>query len=134
MNDITTPKPAHLRVTGDATNDLTADKVLAADDIKRERVFVPEWDGHVWVKSLTAFERDAWEALVMTSGEKGKKPNIRAALCVATICDKDGARLFTDNQMEELGRKSSGALDKCYPVAVRLSAVTSVDVEELEKN
>ena len=41
---------------------LTKEQMLAADDIKSERVEVPEWGGDVMVRGLTGTQRDAWEA------------------------------------------------------------------------
>ena len=52
---------------------LTRDKILSADDIRSERVKVPEWGGEVIVREMTGAERDEWEGSVVRreEGEDG---------------------------------------------------------------
>lgn len=126
-------------------NILGRDQILAAQDLEKELVAVPEWGGHVYVRALTGTERDAFEeSLVdMKTVRKGRKQetvrqtrlaNIRARLCALTMCDEDGKRLFTDGDVEELGKKSASALNRVFEVAQRLSGLTDEDVEELAGN
>jgi hypothetical protein len=107
---------------------LTKDQILAASDLKRELVEVPELNGSCYVRTMTAGERDRWEA------EHAKNPtgNIRARLAVATVCDEEGHLLFTPADVEALGGKSALALDRIFDVAARLCGLTSRDVKELE--
>ena len=37
------------------------DRILSADDRKKEAVFVPQWGLSVFVRTLTGAERDDWE-------------------------------------------------------------------------
>ena len=76
---------------------LNRDDILKATDIKIEPV--EAWGGTVYVKGMTGKERDQFEASVIKM--KGKSQdinlaNVRAKLCVMTICDDKGVRLFTD--------------------------------------
>ena len=112
---------------------LTKEQIVSADDLPREKVDVPEWNGHVYVRTMTGTERDAWEMGMFTDGEPDMV-NARAKLCVLTVVDKDGKRVFTDGDAEALGRKSACALDRLFDVARRLSGLSAADVEELEKN
>ena len=123
---------------------LTREQILKVDDIQIEKVEVPVWHDHVFVKGLTGEERDAFEISIMRfePGEKsGEKPktipileNMRAKLCVMTICNEKGERLFKDQDVPALGRKSADALDTCYTVAQRLSGLTESDIDKLAKN
>jgi hypothetical protein len=116
---------------------LNRDAILSADDLKRETVSVPEWGGTVCVRTMTGAERDQFEAEMLrtrgTSAEN-KLANIRARLCVLTICDDNGARLFNDGDVVALGAKSAAALDRCFTVAQRLSKYSAGDVDDLAKN
>lgn len=120
---------------------LTRDQIFAADDVRTEEVPVPEWgngtDAVVLVRGMSGSERDAFETSLITG--KGKDQtvslkDIRAKLCARTICGPDKVRLFSDSDIEALGKKSAKALDRVFGVAQRLSGITDDDIAELEKN
>jgi len=119
---------------------LTKVQILSAQDIKKEKVNIPEWDGDIWVKSLTGRERDAFEKSIMEfSEEVGVKPkviyeNMRAKLCVMTICDDSGALIFTEEDIEALGKKSAKPLSVIFDLAQKLSGLTEEDIKSLSKN
>lgn len=120
---------------------LGREAILQVDDLAQEVVEVPEWGGAVLVRGLTGSERDAFEQDIVQMRRNGKAMtteidmhNIRAKLCVRCMVDEDGERLFSDADMEALGRKSAQALQRVFDVAQRLSGLTSEDVEELAKN
>jgi hypothetical protein len=116
---------------------LTKDAILSSDDLPKELVAVPEWGGEVYVRCLTAAERDDWEASVMhMEGNKTKAnlQNLRAKLVARTVCDEDGARMFEDKDVVALGAKSAAALDRLYTVAAKLSKISKNDEEELLGN
>lgn len=124
---------------------LSKEAILSADDLEKELVEVPQWGGAVYVRALTGAERDAFEQSMveMRTVRQGRKQetvremrlqNIRARLCALTICDEEGNRLFTDADVQALGRKSASALNRVFQVAQRLSGLTDEDVEELAGN
>jgi hypothetical protein len=116
---------------------LTKEAILTADDVQFEDVEVPEWEGKVRVRSLAGIERDALEASMIEG--KGKNANVnlanlRAKLVARSIVDEEGKRVFEDQDIAALGRKSAAALNRVYEVAQRLSGITQEDVDELTKN
>ena len=111
---------------------LTKELILAADDLPREKIAVPEWGGDVWVRALTASERDALELSV--TGDKGTMQNLRARLAVLVLVDEKGARLFSDGEAAALGAKSAAALDRVFTVGQKINALSEEDVEGLVKN
>jgi hypothetical protein len=116
---------------------LTREQILAADDLKRETIAVPEWGGDVIVKSLTGVERDAFEDSVVKQRGKSRELNLRnarARLVSLSLIDEAGNRLFTDADVELLGKKSAAALDRVFSAAQRLSGLTENDIDELAKN
>jgi hypothetical protein len=114
---------------------LTRDQILAADDIKKERVAVPEWGGEVFVRVLSGLERDQIE-LGMRNANLGSDPKaqVRARYCAAAICDDAGKRLFSDADIGALGNKSGVALERVWKKALRLNRLADADVDELAKN
>jgi len=113
---------------------LTKDQILGAADLTKEEVEVPEWNGSVFVRMLTAKERDVLESFWLARKESGNFTNARAQIVSLTVCDEDGNRLFTEEDVEALSGKSAAALQKVYNVAMRLNRFTKKDVEELTKN
>lgn len=115
---------------------LTRENILAADDLGRELVNVPEWGGDVYVRGLTGKERDQFEASMIDQRGKSQTvnlQNIRAKLAGLSICDENGKRIFTDADLAALAGKSALALNRVFEVARRLSGLGDDDVKELTK-
>jgi hypothetical protein len=112
---------------------LTKDEILKADDGDVAKVEVPEWNGHVYVRTMSGTERDKFEAAFV--GRNGPMPmaNIRAKLLVMTLCDEKGNRQFADTDVGVLGRKSAKALDRAFGEAMRLNGIGEEAIEELGK-
>ena len=115
------------------TIELTKDAILKAKDLKTVEVSVPEWNGKVFVKTLTGAERNQWEMSIV-KGRKVNLSNAMAELCVRAIVNSKGERLFADADATELGRKSAKALGRVYDVAAELNGLSPKDVEDLVKN
>lgn len=107
--------------------------ILTHDDRQLELVPVPEWGGEVYVRGITADERDAWE-LSMAEAKPGKSKVMRASLVALATCDETGAPLFTRADVADLGAKAAGPVDRIFEVATRLARIGKKDVEDLEKN
>lgn len=112
---------------------LTKDAILAAQDLKTETVAVPEWGGDVLVQTLTGTAKDAFERGCFEDNKNGKV-NVRARLAAACVVDEKGNCLFTEQDIEALGRKSVKALDRVFDKAAELNAVAEKDIEAIEKN
>jgi len=113
---------------------LTREAILKAQDLPQEEVYVPEWGGYVRVRGLTAAERDALESTMLQTNGQVRLENFRARLVAMSIVDEEGNRLFSDEDVDALGRKSAAALQRVFDVAMRLSGLRAEDVEELAKN
>lgn len=111
---------------------VTPDQILSAQDLKTEVVEVKEWGGNVTVQELTAEARDAYEASLRNIRRDGTvvpvQENLRAKLVVQCLVHPDGSRMFSDDQMEALARKSGSILDRLFDVAARLSGLEDQDV------
>ena len=112
-------------------NILSKDAILAADDLPRETVNVPEWGGEVLVRTMSGTDRDAFEASLLE--KDGRMENVRARLVALTLCDPQGDRLFDDSEIAALGRKSARALDRVFSVAQRLNGIGVDQVDAAKK-
>ena len=113
---------------------LTKDEILGADDLKRETIYIPEWDGEVILRELRGRERDAFEEGSLDKQRNVTMSNMRARLVAISAIDEKGERLFTAKEAEQLGSKSATALNRLFEVCCKLSGITDTDVEDLEKN
>lgn len=110
-----------------------ATAILAANDLETVAVEVPEWGVTVHVRGMTARERDAFELTYMDGGETGRQ-NFRSRLACLTLCDADGKRLFSFDDLEQLSGKSAAAMQRVFDASMKLNGFTDSDVEELAGN
>ena len=109
-------------------------QILQAEDLPTESVEVPEWDATVYVRSMSARDRDMFESQMMDLAEKGRRmDNFRARLAVFCCVDESGKRIFKDGDIAALGEKSGRALDRVFEVASRLNKMTEDAIEEEKK-
>jgi len=118
---------------------LGAAEIIAVADLPYEDVPTPEWgeDTGVRVYRLTGEEWDEFEnSTIAFDGERTRRDNanFRAKMAAIAIKDEKRQRLFTADQVEDLGAKNIATLDRIYDVAIRLCKRRKEDMEELEKN
>ena len=113
---------------------LTRDAILSANDLPTEKVDVPEWGGHLFVRSMTGAERDAFEASLLKSDGSRDFTNFSARLVALCAVDDDGNRLFTEADVEALGKKCAEPLRRCSAAAQKLNGLAADSIEELEEN
>ena len=113
---------------------LTKAQILQASDTKQETVEVPEWGGEVIVAVMSGHARDRLEASIVGKNGGQNLQNIRAKYVAASLVDEKGDLLFSESDVQALGKKSAAALDRVFAVAQRINHITDDDVEELAKN
>jgi hypothetical protein len=116
---------------------LNRDAILKANDLPLEVVEVPEWGGSVCVRGMTGAERSRFEQSVTKIQGKNvtvNLDNVPARIAVMCTVDEAGERLFTDNDLAELGAKSASALNRIMEVAMRLSGLSNAEIEAIAKN
>lgn len=111
----------------------------ASDPLPVEQVVVPEWGGAVYVRSLTAKERDEFEASCTKFDGKDGKPrpqlaNYRGRLAARVLCDSKGSRLFSDDDAAQLGDMAASALDRVVDAARKLNGMAAESIEEAKGN
>jgi hypothetical protein len=112
---------------------LSADAILAADDIVTEAVDCPEWGGKVLVKAMTGAERDSFEQSIRRNGQLDVT-NARAKLLVRVLVTESGTRIFGDRDAPDLGKKSSLVINRLYEAAARLSGMSEEEEAVAEGN
>ncbi len=80
---------------------------------------------------MSGLERDRFES------EHVKDPtrkNFRARLTALTVCDENGATLFSESDVSALGAKSCAALDRIFEASAKLNRLMKEDYEALGKD
>lgn len=106
---------------------LSKKQILEAKDIKTKELQVPEWDGSVYLRVISGADRDVFE---QAFSEK-KMDAFRTRFLVMTLCDSDGEKLFTADEVDALNKKSSVVLNRIFDAAWELNAFTPAAVESL---
>lgn len=117
---------------------LGREDILKADDLPTEIVNVPEWGGEVVVRGLDGTSRDefyAGQAVQRGNRVVQDLTNATAKLVARCIVDPETREpMFTQSDVNALGRKSGAALNRVGDVAARLSGLTDEDMAELGKD
>lgn len=113
---------------------LTKQEILAAEDLKRETVEVEAWGGAVVVSEMSANTRMEWEAVAFDADGKPIPDGWKSRLVAACVVDDAGDRMFSNDEIAELGRKSDSAITTIYRAAAALNGIGPKAKEEAEKN
>ena len=120
---------------------LTREQILQAEDLRSEKVEIPEWDGSVIVRGLTGSERGRFQNSIMSQNGNVNSKNVMVdmkdaemRLVAYCVVDENGKRLFTEKDIAELGKKSGAAINRISDIAMRLSGFTPEDLQELTEN
>ena len=125
-------------------------KILSARDLKREEVFVDEWDVTIYITEMSGAEKTDYQTIGVAHnsdgeimlGPDGVTPVVnkdafglfQEALLVRTIVDENGDRLFTNEEIGELKTKSATVLERLHDISARLNRTRPDDIKALEKN
>ena len=96
---------------------LSADEIVAAPDAEFEDVHVPEWNGTVRIRVLSA-----GEAIEFTERVKGEaRKNMMLILLQLTLSKADGTPMFTPQQLQAIGKKNLKILARLQEKALKLN-------------
>ena len=113
--------------------------LLSQPDLKSLPVATPEWpelDGQIYVRSLTAAERSHFEMSMDFDphGNPRKTDNIQTRLAVLAMVTAEGDRIFEEDDVNALARKSASALQKVFTAAAELNGLSDESTKALAKN
>lgn len=118
---------------------LTREEILAAPDLPVVRLWIPEWNGEVLIRTMTGQERATFEESVTVERDGKAEVDKRlffAYLLAATLVNEDGTLLFTDHAevKDGLMGKSGAVLMRIGNKSAKLNGLSAQDQEELLKN
>ena len=120
-------------------------QALRKRELPKRQVFLPQWadenqdpaEVYVYVRTLTAGERDYWETtLAENAGEDSRlnMKDIRAKLAALAAVDDDENRIFSDDDIEALSQQSCVPVHLIFDAAMDLNGMSQKHVDKLAKN
>jgi hypothetical protein len=119
----------------------TADEFLTSPAMDRPKLDVPVpelGEGKVIpIWGMTPRERSEFEDRQsrLSKDQRAKqKTQVRERILVECCRNDDGVKLFTSDQIEQLGKRRGDVVERLVNVALELSGFTAKDVEDIVKN
>ena len=114
---------------------LSAAEILASGaKMHLEVVSTPEWGGpgaSTYIRRLSGLDAGATQEVAAHHVEdKGNEGRSLARWCILGCCDKGGAPIFKEEQLEELIKTPMAALQRCTFAIMRLNGVTAEEGEK----
>jgi len=105
---------------------LSKEDILKAQDLPKEIVDIPEWNGQVEVRTQTAKERTQFLKSIRSITEENTIENLAIAFCVY---DDKGNRFFSNEDSVLLGNQSAAVVTRLTQSINRLNALGLNDVK-----
>ena len=112
---------------------LTADQILASDDLGLKKLHVREWGGDVYIRVMSVGERDDYERMWIGKKDSGVD-NFRTEYLARVLCDEKGELLFSREKVAQLAKKSGAVMGRLFDEAMKHNAMTEADVQEMGKS
>lgn len=119
---------------------LSREEILTGKTLVLERVQVPELavngTNEICVRRFSGNVKQSLGEMLSAAIKNGEQlpKNWWATVCVLAICDENGKRLFSANDVEMLGEMDAEVLDRIYQVAARLNGLSADSAETVAKN
>ena len=114
---------------------LNRDNILKADDLKRETITIAQWGGDVIVSQFGGADRDIYDGkLLAISNDPTAMAGLRALVCSLALVDETGAKLFTPDDIDQLGKKSDEALTLIFTTAQKINGLGWQAEDDAKKN
>ena len=107
---------------------------IFARTLPRESVDVPEWGGVIYVRGMTAAERERWANEWYSKLTETDRPGWRAAIVAWCATDENGTRIFDDADIAELAKQENAAIERLWQAIARQSGVLKESLDEAKKN
>ena len=107
--------------------------LLAANKRRYATIDVPGL-GVVRIRNLTERERSAYECGFLREDGSTDLSDAKIRLIIATVCNKDGLLIFTDNDREALEKIDGIITNAIAEASKKLSGITDDSFEALVKN
>lgn len=111
------------------------DRILAADDIGKEIVHVPQWNVDIEVRTMSAVQRSRMLQTCTLPDGGVDLDRLYPMLIIATVFDPEtGAQAFDDEDMALLQEKSASAIEFVAQKTMQMSGMVAKSVDDEGKD
>lgn len=111
---------------------LTADQILAADDLNYVEVEVEEWGGKVRLRDVTASGQMRLRAIFQD--DKIDEAQKMCSVLAECLVNEQNEHLFNEQQIAALSEKSPKAILALFQVAIDLIGLSNKALNDAKKN
>src|SRR5258708_4999604 len=97
--------------------------ILAADDAQVSRLDVPEWGGHVFIKTISVADGVEFQAAKDGVGDE----KVVILFLTFALCDESGAPIFGRAEVDEIARKNPHVIARLGNAALAHNKMTESD-------
>lgn len=113
-----------------AARDQIRAQIFGADDLRRKKITVPEWNGiEIVLVEVHGERRARWEKQHALNRDASSPERMAYTIALAAE-DTSGALIFGDEDLAALSQKSTHVLKRIYDEVIELSTVSDADVED----
>ena len=110
------------------------DKIRAAEDIKKEPIYIPEWDTTIEVRTMSGSQRADIMSKAVVGGVVALD-KLYAQLALSCTYDPEtGDKLLDPSDLDWFMEKNSAPIERIAAKAMELSGLSAAAVREIEKN
>lgn len=109
------------------------ESILAADDLPREPIKIPEWNLSAFIKPLDGESRFKISQLATTADHTKSNSYIAEAYVCEGLVDDNGDQIFDFDDRGVLAKKNPDIIERIYKKVVALSGMSSSDQVDAEK-
>lgn len=110
---------------------LNRNMIMDCKDIAVQKIEVPEWGGHIYLRTLSGAGRDAWEYCAFGGGNR---EHASATLVYHCAVDEKGRKLFSVNDIAGLSQKAGSAISRLAKIIAIAGGLFGGATEQAEKN
>ena len=107
---------------------LSRQAILECNDLPRKRLNIPEWGGDVFIRVITVEELST---MIDVHNHKTAH-NENASLVAIALCDEQGQRLFSDEDIALLSHKNALVMGRICKEILELNHIG--DTEAIKKD
>ena len=84
----------------------------------------------IYIRCISVRERDVWEQTVAHVRDRTVE-DMRSMYLTFVLCDEDGSRIYSDDEIAEVGKLSSAILGPLFDKALAYNRMSEADIREL---
>lgn len=133
-------KPSDSKTNSQNSESFLSDlnSLLETNDTKIQKVPLPEWNGHVFIRSAGGDDREALDNFIREHGDSSGRVSpkrLRAKCLSLCVSNEAGKCVWTfEDAAKVVEKKSAKPVERLFDAACKSLGISQTDLEDMEKN